>query len=367
MNRLLQLFPIVFLILFLNCSSEAIDEIPQEETPVVIDDPITDNYYFPPLNSDTWETTTISELNWNENQLQPLLDYLEIKNTKSFIILHKGKIVVEEYFDGHTATSPWYWASAGKTLTTAMAGIAQEENLINLNDKVSDYIGTAWTSAPLEKENLITCKNLLSMNSGLDDGLGDGIAPTDLQYVADAGTRWAYHGVFVKLQDVIASASNQSWDTYFTTKLKNRIGMTGAWIETGNANVYWSTSRTMARFGLLTAAKGKWNDQQIVPENFLAEATTTSQNINEAYGYLWWINGKNSYRLPQTQLEFNGSLIPNAPQDMYCALGKNDQKIYIVPSKDIVVIRMGNAADAANFALSDFDNILWEKINAFIN
>ncbi|MBC8757485.1 serine hydrolase [Kordia sp. YSTF-M3] len=363
MNRLLYILSLVFLSLFMNCASEAIDELPPEETPIIVEDPL----YFPPINSDTWETTTISELNWNADQLQPLLDYLEEKNTKSFIILHKGKIVVENYMNGHTATSPWYWASAGKTLTTAVAGIAQDENLINLNSKVSDYIGTGWTSASLEKENLITCKDLLSMTSGLDDTLGDGITPSELQYFADAGTRWAYHGVFLKIQDVIASASNQTWDDYFNSKLKNRIGMTGAWIQTGNPNVFWSTTRSMARFGLLIAANGTWETTQIIPEPFLNEATSTTQNINEAYGYLWWLNGKSTYRLPQTQLEFSGELVPNAPQDMYCALGKNDQKIYIVPSRDLVIIRMGNAADGDNFALSDFDNVLWGKINLLID
>ncbi|MGH1383899.1 serine hydrolase domain-containing protein [Kordia sp.] len=363
MNQFSNIFPLIFLSLFLNCSSENVDEIPQEETPETVDTSL----YFPPLNSTTWETKSISDVNWNAAQLQPLLNYLEEKNTKSFIILHKGKIVVENYFDDHTETSPWYWASAGKTLTTAIAGIAQEESLINLNDKVSDYIGTGWTSASLEKENLITCKNLLSMTSGLDDSFGDGISPSNLQYVADAGTRWAYHGVFLKMQDVIASASNQTWDDYFNTKLKNRIGMTGAWIQTGNTNVYWSTTRSMARFGLLISANGAWENAQIIPENFLNEATSTTQSINEAYGYMWWINGKSSYHLPQSQLEFPGELIPNAPQDMYCALGKNDQKIYIVPSKDLVIIRMGNTADDSNFALSDFDNVLWEKINLLIN
>ncbi|QHI38824.1 hypothetical protein IMCC3317_42240 [Kordia antarctica] len=361
MNRFFSIFLVTFIILFVNCSSEAVDPLPLEETPIAT------SIYFPPLNSDTWETTSASDLNWNESELQPLLDYLEEKNTKSFIILHKGKIVVESYLNGHTETSPWYWASAGKTLTTAVSGIAQDENLINLNNKVSDYIGTGWTSATLEKENLITCKNLLSMTSGLDDTSGDGIAPSDLQYVADAGTRWAYHGVFLKMQDVIASASNQTWDDYFNAKLKTKIGMTGAWIQTGNLNVYWSTTRSMARFGLLISANGTWEDTQIVSESFLNEATTTSQTINEAYGYLWWLNGKSTYHLPQTQFEFSGELIPNAPQDMYCGLGKNDQKIYVVPSRDLVIIRMGESAEDSNFALSNFDNELWGKLNLLIN
>src|SRR5690606_1814339 len=105
---------------------------------------------------------------WNESEIQPLLDYLELKNTKGFIVLQNGRIVIEQYFNGHTATSPWYWASAGKTLTTAVTGIANDEGHLSINNKVSDYLGTGWTSAPLEKENLITVRHLLSMSSGLD-------------------------------------------------------------------------------------------------------------------------------------------------------------------------------------------------------
>lgn len=330
-------------------------------------DPQNGTIYFPPLNSDNWETKSISELDWNETELQPLLDYLENKNTKSFMVLHEGKIVIEAYFNGHSSTSPWYWASAGKTLTTAMTGIAENEGLLDINDKASDYLGTGWTSAPLEKENLITCKHLLSMSSGLDDSAGDGVEPENLQYLADAGTRWAYHNVYVKLQDIVATASGQDWSNYFDNKLKNKIGMSGAWIQTGDFSVYWSTTRSMARFGLLVYADGKWESEQIIPESFLNDAVNTSQNLNLSYGYMWWLNGKSSYRLPQSQIQFPGELIPNAPDDMYAALGKNDQKIYVVPSKKLVVARMGDAADDQNFALSNFDNALWEKINALVN
>lgn len=322
--------------------------------------------YFPPNDgSNTWETKSVSALGWNQAAVQPLVDYLTLKNTKSFIILVNGRIVMEYYLNGHAATTPWYWASAGKTLTAMTTGIAQQEGLLNINNKVSDYLGTGWTSAPLAKENLITCKNLLAMNSGLDETMGDNVSPANLHYVADAGTRWAYHNVYVKLQDVVAAASGQAWATYFNTKLRDRIGMTGgAWIENNDLSVYWSTTRSMARFGLLALNKGKWNTTQVVPEAYFNEATSSSQNLNPAYGYLWWLNGKTSYLLPQIQLSFNGSIVPNGPADMYCALGKNDQKIYVIPSKKMVVIRMGEAADNVNMALSDFDNTLWAKINA---
>ncbi len=110
--------------------------------------------------------------------------------------------------------------------------------------------------------------------------------------------------------------------------------------------------------------KGKWQNDQIVNETYFNKATTTSQNINQSYGYLWWLNGKSSYHLPQSQFQFTGSIIPSGPNDMYMALGKNDQKIYVIPSKKMVIIRMGDAADEMNPALSDFDDVLWQKINA---
>jgi CubicO group peptidase (beta-lactamase class C family) len=342
-------------LLIISCSSDENTTTPEE------------TMYFPPNNgSNTWETKSISSLGWNQSAVQPLLDYLELKHSKSFIILVNGRIVLENYFNGHSATTPWYWASAGKTLTTTVTGIAEQEGLININNKVSDYLGIGWTSAPLAKENLITCKNLLSMNSGLNETLGDNVSPANLQYVADAGTRWAYHNVYVKLQGVVSQASGQTWTNYFNTKLRDKLGMTGgAWINSGDGlSVYWSTSRNMARFGLMALNKGKWNDNQVVNETFFNNATSTSQNINQSYGYMWWLNGKSSYRLPQTQFQFNGSIIPSAPSDMYCALGKDDQKIYVIPSKKMVIIRMGDAADTVNMALSDFDDVLWQKISA---
>ena len=323
--------------------------------------------YFPPIGSSTWETKSVASLGWDETQVQPLLDYLELKNSKSFIVLHNGKIVMENYFNGHAAGDLRYWASAGKTLTATVTGIAEQEGYLNINNKVSDYLGTGWTSATLAKENLITNKHLLTMTSGLNDALGDNVSPANLQYVADAGTRWAYHNVYVKLQDVIAEATNQTWTNYFDTKLRDKIGMTGSWVPYLGLSVYRSDSRSMARFGLLALNNGKWQNNQIVPQSYMQNATNTSQNLNLAYGYMWWLNGKSNFRLPQTQLQFSGTLIPTAPSDMYCALGKNDQKIYVIPSRKIVIIRMGDAADAESFGLSDFDEVLWEKISAVIN
>lgn len=330
--------------------------------------PPAETMYYPPSTGTTWETKTVASLGWNQSAIQPLKDYLLQKHSKSFMILVNGRIVMEEYFDGHTASTTWPWNSAGKTLVTASTGIAQQEGLVNINTKVSQYLGAGWTSAPLLKENLITLRHLLTMTSGLNDSTNL-VTTGNLTYMADAGTRWSYHNVFQKLMDVVAAASGQDFETYFNAKIKSKLGMDGFWNNGLIFKVYHSNTRSMARFGILALNKGKWENEQVLNENFFNESINTSQNINPSYGYLWWLNGKSSSMLPGGQTVYPGTLVPNAPADMYSAMGAEDQRIYVIPSKKMVVIRMGDASDPANpnFALSGFDNALWQKINAVIN
>jgi CubicO group peptidase (beta-lactamase class C family) len=331
-------------------------------------DPVPETMYFPSTTDNTWETRPVSGLGWNESNIQPLKDFLIQKNTKSFMILVNGRIVMEEYFGGHTSTTTWPWNSAGKTLAATTTGIAQQESLLNINNRVSQYLGTGWTSEPLAKENLITSRHLLTMTSGLNDSSELVITP-NLTYMADAGTRWSYHNVFQKLMDVVAAASGQTFETYFNAKLKNKIGMEGSWNNGIIFKIYHSNTRSMARFGLMALNKGKWNTEQIINETYFTESISTSQNINPSYGYLWWLNGKTSAMIPGGQTVYPGMLVPNAPADMYAAMGASDQRIYVIPSKNMVVVRMGDASDPGNpsFAVSGFDNALWQKIKAVTN
>jgi CubicO group peptidase (beta-lactamase class C family) len=204
------------------------------------------------------------------------------------------------------------------------------------------------------------------MTSGLDDAGTDPYCTlnTCLDYVADAGTRWAYHnGPYTLLDSVIQMATGQPLNAYTTQRLKIPTGMTGSFYTVDYNHMFFSTARSMARFGLLMQNQGNWNGNQIMTDQtYFNDMVNTSQSLNKSYGYLWWLNGKQSFMVPQSQLVFPGSWSPNAPSDMYAALGKNGQFINVVPSQNMTWIRMGDAPDSSfvPFLLNDF---IWQYIN----
>jgi CubicO group peptidase (beta-lactamase class C family) len=325
--------------------------------------------YFPPLTGSTWDTVSPQSLNWCIGYIDTLYNYLQAENTRAFIVLKDGKIVLEKYFGNHTRDSLWYWASAGKTLTAFLVGKAQEENKLKILDTTSKYLGIGWTSLTTQQEEKITIRHQLSMTTGLDDNVPDVDCTQDtcLQYLAEPGTRWAYHNApYTLLEDVVSAATGTDYNVYTTQKLKSLTGMTGFWFRTGPYNnVYYSNARSMARFGLLMQNKGKWNTTVVLSDTqYLNQMINTSQNINLSYGYLWWLNGKPSFMLPGVQLTFPGSWAPNAPADMHAALGKNGQVINVSPSKGLVVVRMGDATNGSGGAVSiELSDEIWKRLN----
>jgi CubicO group peptidase (beta-lactamase class C family) len=323
--------------------------------------------YFPPNGSSVWDTTSYSSLGWcGGAAIDSLYNFLELRNSKSFMILHDGKIVLEKYFDGHGVDSNWYWASAGKTLIAMAIGIAQQNGQVNINNKVSNYLGTGWTSCTTAQEDSITLKDLLTMTSGLNDLVFDDncVEDTCLKYLAPVNTRWAYYNApYRLLQNVIDSATVPTCNAYLNQNIRNVIGMNGAMINFVN----YSTTRSFARFGHLLLNKGKWAGVTLLSDtNYFNAMVNSSQSINPAYGYLTWLNGKSKYILPQSQLVFSGKLAPNAPDDMYAALGKDGQVINVVPSQKLVVVRMGNNPMDGSLVPTTFNNELWFYLNKIV-
>ena len=326
--------------------------------------------YFPPTTGNTWATTSPASLGWCQPQLDSLLAFAGRKGSKSLLILKNGRLVVEQYYGTYTADSAHYWASAGKSLTATLVGLAQQDGILSLNDSTSRYLGR-WTNATRPQQRQLLIRHQISMTTGLDDTPpqpcnNESTTPSCLLYLAPPTTRWAYHtGAYRTLQNVLVQASGATSITQYTNqRLGLRIGMTGLWAN----DVYYSRARSMARFGLFILARGAWNGTQILTDTaYFRRMTTTSQPLNRSYGYLWWLNGQASYKLPgPSQTTYPGPLVPAAPADLIAALGKNDQKIYVVPSLGLVVVRQGESAGPRTLAVSSFDNELWAKIMAVL-
>lgn len=326
--------------------------------------------YFPPLNQNAfWDTVSPRQMGWCMDKVDTLYKFLEKENTKAFIVLVNGKIALEKYFGTFTKDSSWYWASAGKTLTAFLVGKAQEEGKLKITDTSSKYLGKGWTALTPAQEAAINIRHQLTMTTGLDDKVPDNhcLLDTCLIYKAAPGARWAYHNApYTLLEKVIVNASGQNINTYTSQKLLTKTGMSGLWFTLDYDNVFFSRPRSMARFGLLAQNGFIWNGDTLLKDrSYAAAQVNTSQNLNKGYGYLWWLNGKESFMLPTLQTVFPGSFAPSAPADMYTALGKNGQILSVAPSKGIVFVRMGNPSSGPGAEVSvTLPENIWSRLNA---
>ncbi|MBE2281370.1 MAG: T9SS type A sorting domain-containing protein [Ignavibacteriaceae bacterium] len=144
--------------------------------------------------------------------------------------------------------------------------------------------------------------------------------------------------------------------------------MTGLFIQQDYNNVLFSNMRSFARFGLLILNKGIWANDTILKSRLAFEGmTNTSNNLNKSYGYLWWLNGKESYMLPETQIVFPGYLFPDAPAGTIAALGKNGQIVNIVEEENLVVVRIGEVPGTPLPIATVLNNDIWKKLNPVIH
>ncbi|GLU45612.1 serine hydrolase [Allomuricauda sp. NBRC 101325] len=361
-----HLFILILLGLCINlgCSSnnEIVDFVPEPEESTL---------YFPPIGSSEWETISTSDLSWDAAAESELYDFLDEKGTDGFIILKDGKIVVEWYFGDFTASDNHSWNSAGKTLTAMTVGIAQTEGFLSIEDSSQDYLGEGWSMLSPEQEANIKIRHHLTMTTGLDYTVDDPFCYDQecLLYKNEPGTYWYYHNAaYTILDQVVTNATGTDFKQYSYQNIRDKIGMQGNWIKVGYNNLFFSNTRSMARFGLLCLNQGTWDTVEVLSDkSYFTEMTNTSQNLNPSYGYLWWLNGKSGFKVPGSEANFQGELIPNAPSELIAGLGAFDQKLYLVPSEKLVVVRLGDDAGESQLASSSFDNLLWEKLNNYMN
>lgn len=333
--------------------------------------------YWP--RGDDWETRAPKDAGLDAAGLEDALQYAAEHNSTGLMILRGGRIAAEKYWQGWTAETAQPIYSASKSVTAMLVGMALEEGkLKSLQQSAADFV-PSWQGTP---KAAITLRHMLTMTSGIKVG------PTAVSAEVDAfeataalplehqpGAHWAYNTpVYRMLLRMLETATGESIDRFTQRKLAGPLAMNhSSWDcspapnHKTNCTWYRSCLRDMARFGLLMQRDGQWENRQLVSKSYVKAATSTSQKLNEAYGYLWWLNGKASFLLP-TGRAVSGMLWPDCPSDAIGALGAMDKKIYLVPSLDLVVARHGGASGVARTpgaeggGRASFDNELLGRI-----
>ena len=332
--------------------------------------------YYP--RGKTWETRTPKEAAMDAGALDDAVKYAAEHNSTGLVIVRGGRIVTEQYWQSWTPETAQPIFSASKSVTATLVGMAIEDGKLKGIEQSASAFVPAWKGTPKEA---ITIRHMLTMTSGIKVGAVRAVPDVDafeetvaLPLEHKPGEHWAYNTpVYRMLLRLLETATGESINQYTARKFAPLALQQAGWDcapapnNKTNCSWYRSSLRDMSKFGLLILRNGKWEDRQLVSAKFVKAATNTSQKLNEAYGYLWWLNGKPSFKLAGGRAG-QGMIWPDCPPDAFGALGAQDKKIYVVPSLDLVVSRHGTAAGVARTAgeegggRTSFDNELLGRI-----
>lgn len=290
----------------------------------------------------------------------------EKKNrTRSVLVIYKDKIIAEKYDTGFNKDSKILGWSMTKSVTATLFGILQKQGKLDINKPAPV---TEWANDERAK---ITLANLLNMNSGLEweedytkicDATVMLFATEDMsqtQLVKPAqfkpNTHWNYSSGTTNLLSGILRKqfkTHQEYLDFWYSALIDKIGMNSMIVETDMAGNYagssygWATTRDWAKFGLLYLHQGNWNGTPLFDEKWMQFVTTPTPTSKGKYGGQFWLNAGEKY--------------PSAPKNMFYCSGYQGQKIFILPSQDMVIVRMG-LTDDHQF---DFDTFLKEILGS---
>jgi CubicO group peptidase (beta-lactamase class C family) len=313
---------------------------------------------------DEWATVDRSDAGFDAAGLTRLADTAAAANSTCLVVTRGGELVDEHYWRDMTPDSPREAFSVTKSITSTLVGIAQDQGLLDIAEPAADYI-PEWSGTDAAA---VSVENLLSNNSGRHWDLNTDYvrmaigAPDKTAFAVGLaqdtapGEVWAYNNSAIQtLSAVLEAATGADPVDFARTQIFEPLGMRHSALGTdaaGNALTYaglQTTCRDLARFGYLMLRDGVWDGEQVVSSEYVAQATGESSTpLNAAYGWLWWLNHKGpigSPTLATTGVEdapiADGQLVPGAPDDVFWALGFNNQIVAVIPSEDIVAVRMG--------------------------
>jgi CubicO group peptidase (beta-lactamase class C family) len=284
-------------------------------------------------------------------------DSLPMIRTRAVTIFYKGKLLAERYGKGITEATPLLGWSMTKSVTNALIGLLVKDGKIDI-----------YKPAPIEEwqndaRKQITTDQLLRMSSGLDfleiyslpsDATqmlfrkkGAGAYALLSKQKTKPDQEWNYSsGTTNILQEIIRRqfASHADYLAFPHLRLFQKIGMKSAVLEPDASGTYvgssfmYATGRDWAKFGQLYLQDGVWNGQRILPEGWVKYSSTETPLSKGKYAAQFWLNHNDK----------------SFPQGAFMALGFEGQSVTIVPSKELVIVRLGCTPDEDDFDRNQF-------------
>lgn len=282
-----------------------------------------------------------------------------VRQTRAVLVAHRGRLLAERYADGYSAATPMISWSMAKSVTAALVGIAVADGRLDL-DAAAPV--PEW-SGPGDPRRAITLDQLLRMSSGLrfDETYGavndvsrmlflepDAAAfAASFPLQASPGSAWSYSSGTSNLvaRALFASVGGEigAFVRFARERLFEPASIRSAFFEhdaagtpVGSSFVFM-TARDWARFGELHRRDGVWDGRRVLPEGWVRYVTTPTAHAPDGrYGAHWWLNAGDAADRERRPW-------PSLPPDAYAARGYSGQWVLVVPSRELVIVRLGMA------------------------
>jgi CubicO group peptidase (beta-lactamase class C family) len=280
-----------------------------------------------------------------------------VPDTRALLVVQDGRLVVERYAPGFDAATRFRSWSAGKSLVNTWLGILVRGGRVSLDEPLD---AREWRARADDPRRAITVRHALNMTTGLDNADGDGstdsfvaqllfgelsgdtaLAAADVSLDHDPGTYWAYStGTTQLLARLVADRAGEDWRAFNARELAEPLGMSSLLVEADRAGTplvgayVWATAQDWARLGLLYLRDGVWESRRILPPGWVDFSRTPAPAPNNGiYGAHLWVSGKPA---PGQHPLFTGHAF-----DSFEMNGNEGQLVLMVPSRDLVVVRLG--------------------------
>lgn len=296
------------------------------------------------------------------------------RRTRAVLVVYDDEIVAERYADGFGPEQRFPAWSMSKSVLHALYGIAVRQGKVSVKELAPVSL---WRKDKGDARAAITIDMLLRMSSGLKYNELDFVPPTDLTTMlflrsdaADYATRaplihapdtvWSYSSATANILSMVLRQAYGD-DAYYALpyqELFRKIGMRSAIIEADASGTLvfssfvFATARDYARFGLLYMHDGVWQGETILPPGWVQYARTATRTApHHEYGAHWWLPSD------RVRAKTNESGLP-LPDDLFFAQGFEGQNIFVIPSRKVVVVRLGLAYFAAALPYDYVQDIL---------